>query len=108
SVAANILGAIDVQPGAFDMGTWYSPTGQALNLQPTTPVPDGVTLDVAAWAARVTGWTLTVGGCATKNGVTKHVSDVCRSALAIDEQSPDLFWMPNHRVLAALRTLAER
>ncbi|MFF8412886.1 hypothetical protein [Streptomyces omiyaensis] len=108
TVAAAILHAIAAAPAAFDMGFWYSPTGKQLNLRPDAPVPDGVTLDVAAWAARVTGWTLTTGGHATKNGTTKHVGDICREALHIDGQSPDLFWMPDDRVLTLLRNLADQ
>ncbi|MFE4658119.1 hypothetical protein ACFRFJ_15720 [Streptomyces hydrogenans] len=108
AVASAILSAVESNPHAFDMGTWYSPTGTSLDLAPDAPIPAGITLDVASWAARVTGWTLTTSGHATKGGTTQHVSSICRAALGITEQSPALFWLSDDRALTALRNLADR
>ncbi|WP_405657746.1 hypothetical protein [Streptomyces sp. NBC_00079] len=93
-VAAAILDAIDAQPGALDMWLWTS-LAPCQSLAPDQLVGD-ITLCVAGWACRVSGWTLVCSDIgmdyAHKGGPRYNIADVAANALGLShEEAEDLF-----------------
>ncbi|WND33988.1 hypothetical protein RI578_06625 [Streptomyces sp. BB1-1-1] len=104
AVAAAVLDAIEAEPGAFDMSTWFW-SSNATSLPPQQTPDCGTTMCAAGWAAHLTGWTLR-GTVATKDGQVREIEDVARKALGLKTDS--LFYTNADDAIETLRTIAGR
>ncbi|MEU3899769.1 hypothetical protein [Streptomyces sp. NPDC045251] len=103
AVAAAVLDAIEREPEAFDMASWFwQPEGGALE---PGQVPDcGTTMCVAGWAAHLTGWTLRNTQYAQKGDLVAAIEDIGQRALGLDR--PHLFHESSAVAINALREIA--
>ncbi|MFF8406941.1 hypothetical protein ACF06P_35600 [Streptomyces sp. NPDC015684] len=106
-VAAAVLDAIEANPHALDMGTWFWPRGANKTLPPEQAPACGTTMCIAGWAAHVTGWTLVPDGMSgRKDGVTRGIEDIALDALGLT--FTNLFYDAADEAIEGLRQIAGR
>ncbi|MFF2094820.1 hypothetical protein [Streptomyces sp. NPDC058202] len=106
-VADAVLDAIEANPAAFDMATWFWPRGPRRTLLPEQTPECGTTMCIAGWAAHLTGWTLLSDGLSgSRDGVTEDVADIAAEALGLTMHN--IFYDSADEAIECLREIAGR
>lgn len=110
--ARRLLAALRDNPGHFSTTFWFDPghlRDQITEIAPNTPLPAGVTLNVAGWCARLDGWTIQTNGICRKDGQERWIEYVAVEYLAIDSHSMFKLFnlMDKQHVLAVLTFMVQ-